>query len=184
MASTASPGSAGNLGSDKTFFSRLAEGGHPWGELSVGLADRRGGVRYRLTVYPAGITADQRRALVFRRRWIPWGVVLWFVMSSALGVLMNGWVAFALGGAVYFGALLTANSQAGSARREVLEIYAQLLTLMGHREVFGDFDLLDDAAGRLLHLDERAAANDISLVEYELLWGEVYAEIARAAFPA
>lgn len=177
MTSTAVPGLTDDWPHRHSWLSRLFDGGHPWGELFVGFADRAGGVRYHLTVYPAGITPTQRRALVFRRRWIPWGAVTWFLVSSGLGTIMNGWVAFLIGGAIYVGGLMTSNAHAGAARRGTVELYAQLLSLMGHREVFGDFDLLEKAATRLVQLDELAATRKIDPVDYELVWGEIYDEI-------
>jgi hypothetical protein len=180
MTSTTVPGVTDDRPNRNSRLSRLFDGGHPWGELFVGFVDRAGGVRYHLTVYPAGITPAQRRALVFRRRWIPWGAVIWFLVSSGLGTMMNGWVAFALGGAIYIGALMISTAYAGPARAGTVELYAQLLSLMGHREVLGDLDLLKRESTRLLQLDELAETNTIDPVTYELLWGEVYDEIVAS----
>lgn len=158
---------------------RLLDGGHPWGSLSVSLADRAGSTRYLLTVYPPGITTEQRHALVFRRRWIVIGAPAWFIVTAALCIVMSGWAALAIGGAVYVGALLAANAHAGEARRRVVEVRAAFVNLMGQREAFGDFELLENAVTRLLELDELAAAGKLSPVQYELRWGDIYRDIVE-----
>ena len=158
-------------------LARMLEGPHPWGDLWVACVDHTGGVRYHLTVFPPGINAAQRRALVFRRRWIPWGAIIGFLVASGFSIVMNGWLAIAFGTALYVGALLIANERAGSARHGVVELDAQRTSAKRDPDAFGTFELLDGVAARLLSIDELAAVGSIDPVEYERRWIAAYRRI-------
>ncbi len=179
MTSTVLPAADRSARGARHLLDRLLDGGHPWGSLAVSMADRTGSTRYVLTVFPPGITTEQRHALVFHRRWIVAGAPVWFIVSAALSIVMNGWAAIAIGGAIYFGALLAANARTGEARRRVVEVRAALVNLLGHREAFGSVEILQDAVTRLVELDELAAAGTLSAVQYELRWGAIYRDIVE-----
>lgn len=181
MTSTALPGAERSAGGGHSFAGRFLQGQHPWGKLSVSLADRTGSIRYLLTVFPPGITPEQRMALVFRRRWIAAGLLVWLLVSALASAFTGGWFAVGLGAAIYVGALVVANAFAGEARHDVVEVRAVLVNLMGHREAFGDFELLEDAVSSLHELDELAATDGLTPVEYEVRWGEIYRRIVAAA---
>jgi hypothetical protein len=177
MTGTALPGAARSAEGGHPWRQKFLEGDHAWGALSVSLADRSGSIRYHLTVFPPGISPEQRRALVFRRRWVGAGLFAWLIVAGAVGTLANGWLALGLGAAVYFGAFVVASARAGAARRDVVEVRAALVSLMGRREVFGDFDLLEAAVTGLEQLDRLNAETALNPVEYELHWGEIYRRI-------
>lgn len=179
MTSAVLPGADRGAHGARHLVDRVLDGGHPWGSLSVSLADRAGSTRYLLTVFPPGITAEQRHALVFRRRWMVVGAPVCFLVTAAFCIFVNGWAALAIGGAVYVGALLVASAHAGEARHRVVEVRAAFVNLMGQREALGDFELLESAVTRLLELDELDATGKLSPVQYELRWGGVYRDIAE-----
>lgn len=177
MKSTAPPEAASNSAHSATVH--LPHHGHKWGALTVGYVDRAGGSRYELIVFPPGTTDEQRRALLFRRQWLPWGAVMWFLLSSGLSTIINGWAAVGIGAAVYVAVLVAANAQAGASVRDTLTVRAQMLNLMGHRESFGDYELLEQATSPLLRIDEMALEGRLDAVEYELRWAAVYNDIVE-----
>jgi hypothetical protein len=174
MTSTALPGAERSAEGGHSWLERFLDGDHAWGTLSVSLADRSGSIRYHLTVFPPGISPDQRRALVFCRRWAAAGLLVALFVAIVASTLVNGWLALGLGAAIYVGAFVVANVCAGEARRDVVEVRAALVNLVGKAEAFGDFEVLEDAVARFHELDELAAESELSPVEYELGWGEIY----------
>jgi hypothetical protein len=153
-------------------------GCHPWGTLSAEYADSAGVIRYLLTVFPPGTTIEQRRALIFRRQWLTWGAIVGFVVSSGLSIIVNGWAAIALGTAIYTGPLLIANLHAGTARHGVLEAHAQDLNRSEECETLGRCDALESAAARFLDLDESTNEDRHDAIDYGVMWGAIYREIA------
>jgi uncharacterized protein DUF6611 len=63
------------------WWSRMMDGEYRWGSIDI-WPGRHGVHRYRLVVYPPGMTGGERRLLQLRRTWPMWGTVLW--LSSAI----------------------------------------------------------------------------------------------------
>lgn len=153
----------------------FVDGTHPWGVLSVGLVDRTGqAMRYRLVVYPPGISTAQRRALVLRRRWPAFGTFLGIFISAVLGTVMNGWAALGVGAAVFVAGFVVTGMAAGDASRRTARLTATVVNALGHCEVLGNLNALERAAGQLLELDEQRDAGLLSPAQYEHLWGQVH----------
>ncbi|HEY0259906.1 MAG TPA: DUF6611 family protein [Lacisediminihabitans sp.] len=165
-------------------WTRVAlDGEHSWGDLQVGPVDRSGSVmRYRLTVYPPGITVVERRALVFRRRWPGVGLVLGLVVAIGLNVAINGWLALAVAAALFVVILLVSRSATAGIRPRVLRLRATVVATTGHREVLGELAPLTRAAAALLELDDRADHGLLTPVEHEHLWGEVYTGLSQTIY--
>jgi hypothetical protein len=66
-----------------TRWHRLIDGAHPWGSLHIS-PTRYGVTRYRLVVFPPGLSTEQRRLLRVWRAWPTWGTALWLVLEVAL----------------------------------------------------------------------------------------------------
>ena len=64
-------------------LTRLLDGDRTWGSLAISLT-RHGVTRYRLVVYPPGLTREQRRLLRAWRAWPTWGLALWLMLEVAL----------------------------------------------------------------------------------------------------
>ena len=81
--------STGRLDTETTgsaIIDRLAEGPAVWGSFSAG-AGRYGVCRYRLVVFPPGISSMQRRRLRLWRGWPVWGLVMWLAVAVGLSSL-------------------------------------------------------------------------------------------------
>ena len=71
------------------WLTRLVDGDHPWGSLSVSLT-RYGVTRYWLVVFPPGIARDERRLLRAWRAWPTWGAILWLSSLCLLSTPTTG----------------------------------------------------------------------------------------------
>src|SRR5258707_12438425 len=57
---------------------RLLDGDRPWGSIDI-RPDRFGVTRYRLVVYPPGISESERRRVRVARGWPLWGALVWCI---------------------------------------------------------------------------------------------------------
>lgn len=158
----------------------LVDGAHPWGALHIGPVDRTGrSLSYRLIVFPPGLSETERRVLVLRGRWPALGTAIGLAVSALLGEFLNGWAAVAIGAAVVAAGFLATLLTAGDAAARTVRMSATVFNSFGDHEVFGDLEGLQRAASVLLRLDEQRRAGLVTPVDYELVWGRVYAELAE-----
>ena len=73
---------------------RLLDGENRWGFVCIQI-DRFGVTRYRLVVYPPGISDVQRRRLRLWRGAPIWGAALWVLSEIFLQQLIGSWTALA-----------------------------------------------------------------------------------------
>src|ERR1700721_3852117 len=64
-------------------WSRMMDGEYRWGSVDI-WPGRHGVHRYRLVVYPPGMTGGERRLLQARRTWPIWGFLLWLLSAICL----------------------------------------------------------------------------------------------------
>lgn len=153
---------------------RLLDGAHPWGSFDATVG-RYGIRRYRMIVYPPGITAVDRRLARVWRGWPIAGAVL-----AVLAVVLFGDVAappgavlgYAVACYVGIGALLFL--RAGPARVRVRSLSIVLMP-----EGTDVRELCKHAEWRMLaHMltiaDRMLATGAMSLVEHEAAWWRAY----------
>ncbi len=95
---------------------RLLDGDRPWGSIDI-RPDRFGVTRYRLVVYPPGISESERRRVRAARGWPLWGALVWIVGEIWLSHVTGPWTALTLSTAAYLGAGLVAVAMAGKRAR-------------------------------------------------------------------
>src|SRR4051812_16204261 len=97
---------------------RLLDGENRWGYVRLQI-DRFGVTRYRLVVYPPGISDVQRRRLRLWRGAAIWAAALWLLSEIFLQELVGAWTALAIstGGALALAFVAMAN--AGETRTMV-----------------------------------------------------------------
>ncbi|MHA3019723.1 DUF6611 family protein [Mycobacterium sp. BMJ-28] len=66
-----------------TRWHRLIDGDRSWGSLIIS-PTRYGVTRYRLVVFPPGLSTGQRRLLRIWRAWPTWGLALWLALEVTL----------------------------------------------------------------------------------------------------
>jgi hypothetical protein len=152
---------------------RLFDGDRPWGSIDI-RPDRFGVTRYRLVVYPPGISEPERRRVRVARGWPLWGALVWIVCEIILSHTIAPWAAFAMSTAVFIGSGMAAFWTAGAPRTRVRTMAAMVMA--GHHDpVSGAVrDRLENLAGTLVNADECLAAGRISPAEHEMVWWRVY----------
>jgi hypothetical protein len=157
---------------------RLLEGERTWGGLDA--SNGHGVARYRLVVYPPGLSRDERISLRLWRAFPVWGLGLWLLIQAPL--MAAGATALAMiaatGISLTVGAVLFL--RAGSARRQVRTLTAVRTVEPRDAEPTADYVELQTNVERLIHADERLTAGEITAVEHEAETWRVYDRIGAA----
>jgi hypothetical protein len=152
---------------------RLIDGDRPWGSIDI-KPDRFGVTRYRLVVYPPGISESERRRVRAARGWPLWGALVWIVGEIWLSHVTGPWTALAISTAVFLGAGLVAVAMAGPVRSRVRTMGA--MVMVGHYDpaAVAARDKLETLTAVLMEADERLVRRELSPAEYEMTWWRVY----------
>ncbi|MFS0897386.1 DUF6611 family protein [Mycolicibacterium litorale] len=162
---------------------RLLDGDAPWGAFDI-WPDRFGTTRFRLTVYPPGISARERRTLRAWRGWPAWGGLLWAVGVIVMVTVLPPWAALAVSTAVFLGTGAAAFVTAGAARRHVRTVIASVTVGFYHPSAVLEARRLQDLARRLAAADTERRDGQLSPVAYEATWWQVYNDLAVDAADA
>jgi hypothetical protein len=159
---------------------RVLDGGRTWGSLEVS-PTRYGVSRYRLVVFPPGISADDRMLLRAWRTWPAWGLATFLVLEVLLVPAVGPGAALGISAVVVLGAGALVMAMTGANRGGVR-------TLTAVRQA-GANDT--DAAERLVEFyslahcltdaDRMLEAGEIRGPEHELLVWRVYDRMAVLA---
>jgi hypothetical protein len=161
---------------------RLLDGDRPWGSLEI-RPDRFGVTRYRLVVYPPGISEPERRHVRVARGWPVWGALVWVTCEIFLTNMAAPWTAFAISTVTSLGSGLAAFAMAGEPRTRVRTLVAMVMA--GHHDPISRAarDRLEELAATLLEADEQRAAGHISAIQHEMVWWQVYDQMSPSAAP-
>jgi hypothetical protein len=161
---------------------RLLDGDQPWGSIDI-RPDRFGVTRYRLVVYPPGISDSERRRVRVARGWPLWGALVWVTCEIFLNNMTGPWTAFAISTAACLGSGLVAFAMAGAPRTGVRTIAAMVMA--GHHDPIsaGARDRLEGLAATLLEADELLTSGQISTIQHEMVWWQVYEQMSPSAAP-
>ena len=158
---------------------RLLDGAHAWGSFEVQLG-RFGDRHYRQVVYPPGLTRSEHRWVRLARGWTAWGAALWLACHLALAGSMPGEALLGGATAVAVGACIAVAVLAGEARTRVHTLTVTTMGGFADPVAFATRDHIGDLATVMLTADERLANGEISPVDHELIWWQVY-DRSRAA---
>lgn len=144
-----------------------------WGRLDVSPTVRSGCVSTRLSVYPPGTTAGERRALHFHRSWPLSGAFFTLAVALFLApwppVLVATTAVALYGGGLWVAATMTRELRAGIRSLSV----AELATARG-AEVVGDVTLLRTTLRQLTALDALLSIGALDAVEHEARLAAIY----------
>ncbi len=112
-------------------WQRALDGDRRWGSIDI-RPDRFGVTRYRLVVFPPGISDSERRRVRVARGWVLWGALVWIFCEISLSHTTGPWTAVVISTAIYLGLGLVATAMAGDARRQVKTIGAMVMA--GHHD--------------------------------------------------
>jgi hypothetical protein len=150
------------------------QGPHPWGHFEVAPLSRGLWTRERLTVYPPGTTAGERRLYGIFRNWPPIGSVAALIAMMALGVVMSPLPAFIVSFALYgvsvgFGARATRRLRAASIQLVVVRVAVD-----GGVSCWGNVASMAAARTAFAALDARAAHGGLTPAQYESEWSTIF----------
>lgn len=144
-----------------------------WGSFDEFPA-RYGIARYRLVVFPPGISVSERRILRLWRAWPMWGAALWLV-AQILGPLVATPAAAFIGGTMlYIGMGALTFALAGDARWQVRTMSAVRMAGIRDAETTQRYTTLRILARRLDRADLLVEEGRISPAEHEAMWWQVY----------
>ncbi|MHC5794877.1 DUF6611 family protein [Lacisediminihabitans sp. FW035] len=150
------------------------QGPHPWGHFEVAPLSRGLWTRERLTVYPPGTTAAERRLHGIFRNWPLVGSVAALFAMMALGVVLSPllafMVAFALYGAsVWYGARATRRLREASIQLVVVRVAVD-----GGISCWGNVASMAAARTAFAALDDRAVHGRLTPAQYESEWATIF----------
>ena len=151
----------------------LLDHGPVWGSFTIYPA-RYGVTRYRLVVFPPGISAVERQMLRVWRAWPLWGAALW--VGLQIGGAVVGMPETALIGGtmlvIAVGAMTFALT--GEARMQVRSVWAISMAGYRHAEVDRRYAKLRVMARALDRADMDLEEGRISPAEHEARWWRAY----------
>ena len=163
----------------RRWCAQLLDGENRWGFVRIQI-DRFGVTRYRLVVYPPGISDVQRRRLRVWRGAAIWGAALWVVSEIFLQQFVGPWTALAVSTGGVLALAAVAMAKAGEMRLMVRSI--GVVTMPGLTEVatMRSRDALLAMAMTLTTADDRVDEERMSPLDHEALWWQVYEQLAPA----
>jgi hypothetical protein len=161
---------------------RLLDGERPWGSLVV-QPDRFGVTRYRLVVFPPGISEPERRRVRLARGWPIWGALVWLACEVLLTQVTGPWTALAVSTSALVAIGVITTSLAGTPRTMVKSLSVAVSTTIHNPDAEATREKLSGLALTLIDADEALERGQISATDHEMAWWHVYDEIGcrRAA---
>ena len=162
------------LAAAPSLWSRLLDSAHPWGSFDA-MVGRHGVRRYRLIIYPAGITTADRQLARLWRGWPISGAVPGLLAVMLLGNVAaspDTVLAFAVTVYVSIGALLFL--RAGPARVRVRSMSIILMPKAADARELRRYLEWQTLVHMLTRADRMLATGAISPAEYEATWREAY----------
>ena len=162
---------------------QLLDGENRWGFVRV-QADRFGVTRYRLVVYPPGISDTERRRLRIWRGSPIWGAALWVVSEIFLQQWIGSWPALAMSTGTVLALAVVALAKTGDTRTQVRAM--TVVTMAGHTDAatVAARDTLLRLAMTLTYADERFGEEGVSPLDHEALWWSVYEQLGAKLAPS
>ena len=156
---------------------RLLDGGHTWGSLQVS-PSHYGVTRYRLVVFPPGISADERALLRIWRAWPTWGMATFLVMEILLAPAIGPVAALWISSGVFFGGgavMMATTAPYRGGVRTMVAVRRSGVDDAPAAERFVEFYVL---AHQLVEADQALAAGEIAPVDHELAVWRAYDRMA------
>jgi Family of unknown function (DUF6611) len=164
----------------RTWWLNLLDGGHLWGSFDA-MIGRYGLRRYRLTVFPPGITAADRRLLRAWRGWPVGGAAVALLATMCLSeVILTPMTTLVVCAGVYVvvGAALFVMSAAPRTQVRPLSV----ILIDGYSDprseaMYAEWEAVIEM---LATADEMRERGELSSVEYEAMWWHAYNRVGVA----
>lgn len=151
----------------------VIDGPRQWGSIETGVS-RQGFRRYRLVVFPPGISDLERRLLRLWHRWPVWGATLWLVTVIPFVGTPNASMAVVTATVLYVGSGATLFVMLGPIRTRVLTMSVVLISGFSNAVAAAAYTELKAVAIILCAADMMRDAGDITPAQHEALWWQAY----------
>ena len=151
----------------------VIDGQRQWGSIDTGVS-RQGFRRYRLVVFPPGISDPERRLLRLWRRWPVWGATVWLVTVIPFVATPNASLAVVTATALYIGSGATLFVMLRSVRTRVRTMSVVLISGYSNPVAAAAYTELKAVAIILCAADTMRDAGDITAAQHEALWWQAY----------
>jgi hypothetical protein len=155
------------------WWSRVLDGDRAWGSIDI-WPSRYGVTRYRIVVFPPGITRTEHRLLRLWRAWPIWGAALWLVSEIVLSNLMAPLPAMMASTAGYLATGGITLAMANSLRSGVHSL--SVMVIIGDTDPYAMAlcHELTTLVTILTLADEQREQGLISTVDHEMVWWGAY----------
>ena len=133
--------------------------------------------RYRLVVYPPGISRTERRRVRVARGFPLWGSAVWIVAQIYLSDVFNPWIALALSISVVLTLGWVARAMAAPMLEQTRTMSAAVMVGLPELGSTAERDQLQRLGIQLIRADESLADRALTEIEHESIWWNAYDEI-------
>jgi hypothetical protein len=161
----------------RSWWLRLLDGAHPWGSFDAAMG-RYGVRRYRLVIFPPGISRSDRRLLRLWRGWPLGGGMLALLAAMLLGDSTSSLLIVA---AIYLGVVATLFALTTHVRARVRSQTLMLFTAElepSERQRYAEWERRVDI---LTRADQMLSTGAITPCQHELLWWQAYESLEGPA---
>jgi hypothetical protein len=159
--------------------SRLLDGKRAWGSVDL-WPGRYGFRKYRLVVFPPGISPADRRLVRLWRGWPMWGAILWVLSEIVLGNMLSPGPAMVWSTTVYLASGAVTFALAGEVRARVRSLQVVLIDGYVDPHSAALYDEWKELVGILTEADHLLDQGKSSPVQHELVWWEAYERLGAA----
>lgn len=160
-------------------WDRLLDGSRVWGSIDVGL-ERQGFRRYRLVLFPPGVTKVERRLLRLWRGLPTWAALAWLMSVIVLSKACSPWVALGVATAVHVVVGAVILERVRVLRTQVRTLSVILIAGYPHPETEATYAEMKKIAAVLCTADFMHAQGRISAAEHESIWWQAYQRLDLA----
>ncbi|MGH3643439.1 MAG: DUF6611 family protein [Mycobacterium sp.] len=155
---------------------RILDGPRAWGSIDTGV-DRRGFRRYRLILFPPGVTKIERRLLRLWRVLPTWVAALWLSSVICLSQTHTPWVALGVATTIYLLVGAVTFDRLGALRTQVRTLSVALIAGESDRYAAATYAELKKLAAIMCTADALLGQGRISATEHESIWWQVYERV-------
>ena len=158
------------------WWTRILDGSRRWGAIDV-QPSRWGVTRYRLIVYPPGVTDDERRRLRLWRGYPAWGALMWIASEIVLTHGTAPFTALLISTSATVIAGCAATMRAADTRGRVRTLTVTTVSGYHDPESVARFGKIKTLVGVLADADDALRVGTITPVHYEAIWWDIYRQV-------
>lgn len=159
------------------WWSRRLDGEYAWGSIDI-WPSRHGVRRYRLVMFPPGISVAERRLLRLRRAWPAWGAGLWLVSAICLAGTPTPVAAIGISTIAYLAAGAITFAFTAHLRSRVRTLHVLVIDSQPDGESTAAYRQLETLVKTLCDADTMLSQGQLTPVDHEAVCWRVYDRLA------